>query len=128
MHTQTTQHIDVTGIGIDIAADSIAQEQHESRTTQQEAALALLADGLEAWGWPAGLTSEQVDAVREAARSHLVSIAGWVRGGARLMRYSDATTIRAATAEELEASIDAARRDGGAGVIIVDGIRCYVEE
>jgi hypothetical protein len=47
---------------------------------------------------------------------------------ARLMRYSDATTIRAATADELEASIDAARRDGGAGVIIVDGIRCYVEE
>lgn len=76
MSRQTTQHIDAVGMGIDIAADSIAQEQHESGTTQQQAALALLADGLEAWGWPAGLTSEQVDAVREAARSHLASIAG----------------------------------------------------
>ena len=44
-----------------------------------------------------------------------------------LMRYSDATKIRPATLEEWRASTDAARSDGGAGVITVDGEDCYVE-
>lgn len=42
--------------------------------------------------------------------------------------YSDATALRNATAEELAASIQAAERDGGAGVIELDGVDCYVEE
>ena len=44
-----------------------------------------------------------------------------------LMRYSDATKIRPATLEEWRASTDAARSDGGAGVITVDGVDCYAE-
>lgn len=44
-----------------------------------------------------------------------------------LMRYSDATTIRAATIDEAWASVYAAESDGGAGVIEVDGVDCYVE-
>lgn len=45
-----------------------------------------------------------------------------------LRRYLDGSFIRFATAEERDASIRAARRDGGAGVILVDGERCYVED
>jgi hypothetical protein len=45
-----------------------------------------------------------------------------------LYRYEDATEIRNATAEELAASIEAAEHDGGAGVITVDGVDCYVVE
>lgn len=45
-----------------------------------------------------------------------------------LYRYSDKTQIRNATEEELRQSIHAAERDGGAGVITVDGVDCYVEE
>lgn len=44
-----------------------------------------------------------------------------------LMAYDTAETIREATEAETEASIEAAKRDGGAGVIEVDGRRCYVE-
>lgn len=44
-----------------------------------------------------------------------------------LMSYDTAETIRPATAEEREASIEAAKRDGGAGVILVDGRSCYAE-
>lgn len=44
-----------------------------------------------------------------------------------LMAYDTAETIREATSEETRASIEAAQRDGGAGVIEVDGRRCYVE-
>lgn len=36
--------------------------------------------------------------------------------------------IRPATASELAASIEAAEHDGGAGIISVDGRRCYVME
>ena len=43
-----------------------------------------------------------------------------------LHRYADATVIRDATAVELRKSVDAAELDGGAGVILVDGISCYV--
>jgi hypothetical protein len=44
-----------------------------------------------------------------------------------LCDYNTGATIREATAEETKASIDAAKRDGGAGVILVDGKSCYVE-
>ena len=37
-------------------------------------------------------------------------------------------SIRPATAEERAESIDAARFDGGAGVIEIDGRPCYVED
>ena len=46
---------------------------------------------------------------------------------ATLNNYRTGETIRAATPEEVEASADAAERDGGAGVIEVDGVSCYVE-
>lgn len=51
---------------------------------------------------------------------------------ATLKKYDDAEAIREATREELEASLDAAKRDGGVGAITVeiDGkdTTCYVEE
>ncbi len=46
----------------------------------------------------------------------------------RLCDYETGEVIRRATAEEQAESIEAARRDGGAGVIVVDGRRCYVED
>lgn len=42
-----------------------------------------------------------------------------------LYNYETGEYIRPATIEELRESIDAATRDGGAGVIAVDGVRCY---
>ncbi|MCS6287745.1 MAG: hypothetical protein H8K10_02065 [Nitrospira sp.] len=45
-----------------------------------------------------------------------------------LYRYADAQALRNATAQELEASIEAATHDGGAGVITVEGVDCYVVE
>ena len=44
-----------------------------------------------------------------------------------LCDYLTGETIRAATRAELDASLDAAERDGGAGVIEVDGRRCFVQ-
>jgi len=43
-----------------------------------------------------------------------------------LCDYHTGEAIRRATAAELWASRDAAGRDGGPGVIVVDGRRCYV--
>jgi hypothetical protein len=47
---------------------------------------------------------------------------------ATLMDYDAAEPIREATPEEAEASRTQAERDSGAGVILVDGRRCYVED
>lgn len=44
-----------------------------------------------------------------------------------LISYETNETIRTATIDEAIESIDAARLDGGAGVIEVDGIRCYCD-
>lgn len=44
-----------------------------------------------------------------------------------LCDYQTGDSIRPATAEERAESIEAARYDGGAGVIEIDGRRCYVE-
>ena len=44
-----------------------------------------------------------------------------------LMTYDTAEYIREATEEETIESVEAARTDGGAGVIVVDGERCYVD-
>lgn len=41
--------------------------------------------------------------------------------------YSTGEYLRDATQEETDESIAAARTDGGAGVILVDGRSCYVE-
>lgn len=46
---------------------------------------------------------------------------------ATLNNYRTGEIIRAATTKEIEASTDAAEHDGGAGVIEVDGVPCYVE-
>ena len=45
-----------------------------------------------------------------------------------LHRYEDGEELRDATGEELAESVEAARHDGGAGVIRVDGVRCYVAD
>jgi hypothetical protein len=45
----------------------------------------------------------------------------------RLCIYSTGVTLRAATEAERAESIAAAAHDGGAGVIIVDGVSCYVD-
>ena len=47
---------------------------------------------------------------------------------ADLMDYSTGEIVRTATAAELAESIAAAEIDGGAGVIDVDGRRCWVQE
>ena len=44
-----------------------------------------------------------------------------------LCDYQTGESIRPATADERAESIDAARHDGGAGVIEIDGRLCYVE-
>lgn len=45
-----------------------------------------------------------------------------------LVDYRTNETIRAATTEEQEESREQAKRDGGAGVISVDGRSCYVQD
>ena len=47
---------------------------------------------------------------------------------ATLYDYKTGEAIRSATAAELAASIKAAKTDGGAGVIVVDGRSCYAQE
>lgn len=44
-----------------------------------------------------------------------------------LRNYETGDFIRVATTDEYTMSVAAAAVDGGAGVITVDGIRCYVE-
>lgn len=46
----------------------------------------------------------------------------------QLIAYDSGDYIREATAEEYTESVHAADYDGGAGVILVDGRRCYVME
>lgn len=46
---------------------------------------------------------------------------------ANLNNYETGETIREATLEEMLRSIEAGQVDGGAGVIEVDGVRCYVD-
>lgn len=48
--------------------------------------------------------------------------------GPVLYRYADAVALRNATPAELAASQEAAESDGGAGVIEVGGVDCYVQE
>tara|TARA_R110000868_G_scaffold145032_1_gene364860 strand:+ start:186 stop:323 length:138 start_codon:yes stop_codon:yes gene_type:complete len=43
-----------------------------------------------------------------------------------LTEYRTGRTIRTATASELALSIAAAELDGGAGIIVVDGVLCFV--
>ena len=45
-----------------------------------------------------------------------------------LRDYRTNAAIRPATADELRDSIETAKRDGGSGVIDVDGQSCYVED
>jgi len=47
---------------------------------------------------------------------------------ADLRNYTTGDYIRTATADETVQSITVAECDGGAGVIQVDGIACYVED
>ena len=45
-----------------------------------------------------------------------------------LHNYDTGEEIRPATEKEMDASIEAAWDDGGCGVIIVDGVRCFTRE
>lgn len=47
---------------------------------------------------------------------------------ATLYNYATGEAIRPATAAEMAESIAAAERDGGHGIIVVDGVSCYVQE
>lgn len=47
---------------------------------------------------------------------------------ATLIDYKTGDMIRPATSAELAASIEAAKTDGGSGVIVVDGVSCYAQE
>lgn len=51
-----------------------------------------------------------------------------IKTGPTLCDYETGETIREATPQEMSDSIAQAKRDGGAGVISVDGRSCYVEE
>jgi hypothetical protein len=42
--------------------------------------------------------------------------------------YQTGAYIRPATADERAESVEAAEHDGGAGVILVDGRSCYVQD
>jgi len=44
-----------------------------------------------------------------------------------LHSYETGEELRDATPAELAESVEAARHDGGAGVIMADGVRCYVD-
>ena len=48
--------------------------------------------------------------------------------GPMLHDYATGVAIREATKKESKASQEAAERDGGSGVILVDGRSCYVQE
>lgn len=43
-----------------------------------------------------------------------------------LVNYQTGEDIRTATQAEIDASVEAAEIDGGSGVILVDGVLCYV--
>lgn len=45
-----------------------------------------------------------------------------------LYDYDTSDALRPATAAERAESVEAAKHDGGAGVIRVDGRRCYVQD
>ena len=45
---------------------------------------------------------------------------------ANLYDYQTGDALRPTTEDELRSSIDAARQDGGAGVIEIDGRSCFV--
>ena len=47
---------------------------------------------------------------------------------ASLHDYKTGEYIRPATPAEIAASIEAAKTDGGAGVIVVEGRSCYAQE
>ena len=48
-------------------------------------------------------------------------------GAPKLCDYATGKPIRDATTQERDDSVRQAERDGGAGVILVDGRRCYVD-
>lgn len=78
--------------------------------------------------WAASLNDSQLaDAIvrmRPEAKQDVLA----VTSKPTLMNYATGEEIREATADELAASIAAAETDGGAGVIEVDGVSCYVIE
>ena len=105
-----------TRIGMAIARDVLAEDMPREWTGL---------DPQDADQIPEGMDAGAVEAV--ARRVYLAAIS---EGGGYgdLTDYDTAEVIRPATAEERGASIEAAMHDGGAGVIDVDGRRCYVAE
>jgi hypothetical protein len=64
--------------------------------------------------------------ISRAPLDHTARMTKNVTASGDLCDYMTGETIRPATDDELEDSIEAASRDGGAGVIDVDGRSCYV--
>jgi len=69
-----------------------------------------------------------VDAGHDAEAEWMIAqiSAGMVQPG-RLCNYQTGSDMRRATVAEASESIRAAADDGGCGVIIIDGIACYVD-
>lgn len=72
--------------------------------------------------------SEYLDSLPDNLADMLVNASQIDMSKPVLYAYDTAEEIRNATAEELAASIEASKHDGGAGVIEVDGVSCYVQE
>lgn len=62
---------------------------------------------------------------RRAELARLSALADDADAATDLIEYGTAEVVRGATPEEAMASIRASFRDGGAGVIVVDGRSCY---
>lgn len=73
--------------------------------------------------------SEIREIAEEAEADAQADANDWAGDFGRLCEYSTGTDLRAASREERDASREQAQRDGGAGVIILNGeLRCYVQE
>lgn len=73
-------------------------------------------------------TMEQNTYIEMAQRDGVDSVIARIDRDCRfdLVDYHTGDVIREATSEEATESLEAAKHDGGAGVIEVDGRRCYV--
>lgn len=116
--TKTTETIWTVGarIGAAIARDVRAEDMPREWTGL---------DPQDADQIPEGMDAGEVEDI--ARRFYLRAISGQPLCG-DLTDYDTGEVIRIATADEQAASEDAARHDGGAGVIDVDGRRCYVAD